>query len=58
MDFNHLPLTTEDGTQLNVDTLYKIAPSYFNSILKAWVKGYGDLVTLVGNMLDATPLYE
>ncbi len=39
MDFNHLPLTTEDGTQLNVDALYKIAPSCFNSILKAWVKG-------------------
>ena len=39
IDFNHLPLTTEDGTQLNLDTLYKIAPSCFNSILKAWVKG-------------------
>jgi adenine-specific DNA-methyltransferase len=29
MDFNHLPLTTEDGTQLNLDALYKIAPSCF-----------------------------
>lgn len=57
MDFNHLPLTTEDGTQLNLDTLYKIAPSCFNSILKAWVNGYDDLVTLVGNMLDALTLF-
>lgn len=29
MNFNHLPLTTEDGTQLNLDALYKIAPSCF-----------------------------
>lgn len=29
MDFNHLPLTTEDGTQVNLDALYKIAPSCF-----------------------------
>ena len=29
MNFNHLPLTTEDGTQLNLDSLYKIAPSCF-----------------------------
>lgn len=29
MDFNHLPLTTEDGTQVNLDVLYKIAPSCF-----------------------------
>lgn len=29
MDFNHLPLTTENGTQLNLDALYKIAPSCF-----------------------------
>ena len=29
MNFNHLPLTTEDGTQLNLNALYKIAPSCF-----------------------------
>lgn len=29
MNFNHLPLTTEDGTQLNLEALYKIAPSCF-----------------------------
>ena len=29
MNFNHLPLTTEDGTQVNLDVLYKIAPSCF-----------------------------
>ena len=29
MNFNHLPLTTEDGTQVNLDALYKIAPSCF-----------------------------
>ena len=29
MNFNHLPLTTEDGTQLNLDALYTIAPSCF-----------------------------
>ena len=28
------------------------------SILKARVKEYDDLVTLVGSMLDALPLYE
>lgn len=29
MNFNHLPLTTENGTQLNLEALYKIAPSCF-----------------------------
>lgn len=29
MEFQHLPLTSLDGTQLTIDTLYKIAPSCF-----------------------------
>jgi adenine-specific DNA-methyltransferase len=29
MEFKHLPLTTEDGAQLNLNALYKIAPSCF-----------------------------
>ena len=29
MNFNHLPLTTEDGTQVKLDALYKVAPSCF-----------------------------
>lgn len=29
MKFNHLPLSSLDGTQLNLDALYKIAPSCF-----------------------------
>ena len=29
MRFNHLPLSSLDGTQLNLDALYKIAPSCF-----------------------------
>jgi adenine-specific DNA-methyltransferase len=32
MDFNHLPLTTEDGTQVNLNALYKIAPSCFTEV--------------------------
>jgi adenine-specific DNA-methyltransferase len=29
MEFNHLPLSSLDGTQLNLEALYKIAPSCF-----------------------------
>lgn len=29
MEFKHLPLSSEDGTKLNLDALYKIAPSCF-----------------------------
>lgn len=29
MNFKHLPLSSEDGTKLNLDALYKIAPSCF-----------------------------
>lgn len=32
MDFKHLPSGTEDGTKLNLEALYKIAPSCFTEV--------------------------